>query len=82
MESPTKETGPIDPRITEQFLLRRNDVLGASAWLERDSIAARVTVTADARVSERDLRSACHEAIGLRHTPIVILLERVRRVAA
>ena len=82
MKSHTKERGPIDPTITEQFLLRRDDVVSASAWLNRDTVAARVTVTEDARVSERDLRCACHEAIGLQHTPIVILLERVRRAAA
>lgn len=82
MESRTKDTGPIDPTITEQFLLRREDVVSASAWLNRDTMIARVTVTADATVCERDLQRACSAAIGLPHTPKAILMERVRRAAA
>ena len=82
MESPTKERKPVDPSVTERFLLRCAEVVRASAWLNRDTIVARVTVTEQSEVRERDLRRACHEAIGLSHTPKVILLERIRKPAA
>ena len=62
--------------------MRRDDVVSASAWLNRDTMVARVTVTEEATVCERDLRCACHVAIGLQQTPMVILLERCRRKAA
>ena len=82
MEFSTKEQGAVDPSVTERFLMRRNDVISASAWLNKDTMVARITVTEDATVCERDIRSACHEAIGLLHTPTVILLDRCRRQAA
>ena len=82
MESPIKERRPVDPSVTERFLLRHDDVVSVSAWLNRDTMVARVTVTEEATVCERDLRCACHKAIGLQHTPTVILLDRSRRKAA
>lgn len=82
MDVQIKETEPVDPAITERFLLRRSDVVSVSAWIDRDMMVARVTVTEESTVCERDLRRACHEAVGLPNTPRVILLDRTSRAAA
>jgi hypothetical protein len=76
------EGGPIDPELTANFLSCQENVLSAQAWTKGEAVLARVTVTQDACITERDLLNACLNTIGVRHTPKAIWLDRRVRPAA
>jgi hypothetical protein len=71
----------VDPKLTEAYLLSMSHVLDASVWWTDGDLHAHVTAF-DGSVSEREIRFACIDDLGVHQTPGKITLVASRPRAA
>jgi hypothetical protein len=72
----------INPKVTEQFLLRQPEVVAATVWYTRGCLNAAVTVLDGARTEARAMRALCRKFLGKNQAPAEITLTYARRLAA
>ena len=71
-----------DPKRTEQFLLSLPGVLDASVWVRDEALKAHVTGDAFAELNDKELQTACLDALGLHQVPRQIVMLRAHPLAA
>ncbi|HRF58859.1 MAG TPA: hypothetical protein PLH94_02965 [Fimbriimonadaceae bacterium] len=78
MAATTGISAGVDPKLTECYLLGRNDVLDASVWLSDGMLHAHVTTFDRGGIDRDTLRRACLEELGIHQTPREVTLVAAR----
>lgn len=82
MVSTLRNPHRVEPKVTEQYLLGLDDVVGASVMLRNGEMTAHVVVHENARLTDTTIRKLCLETLGRHQTPDHVFLVAVRSRAA
>jgi len=74
--------GGVDPRLTEELLLKHPDVVDASVFWSGEVLTAQIVLGETAEITPRGLKAYVCEELGLHQTPREIICQMARYKAA
>ena len=76
-------TGAADPDLARALIVCQPGVVDAAVWTSKaGALVSRVVVAEDSNLSAKDIQQLCLKRLGPASTPQMVLLDKVKRLAA
>ncbi|MES1228290.1 MAG: hypothetical protein ABUL72_06425 [Armatimonadota bacterium] len=76
-------TGSADPELARCLIAGQPGVVKAAVWMSKTgALLSRVVVAEDSNLNAKDIQQLCLKRLGKASTPQMVLLDKVKRLAA